>query len=185
MNEYDYSSTGFALTRSFEGLRLEAYQDSAGIWTIGYGHTGPEVHCGQCDQRDRGRGAAAFRFDLCGASGAEVCSGRSGTASVRCAGRLLLQHRSWKLSQVPACCDTSTQVSSTAPRCSSGCGFTRAARCSGPGAGGARRRLHCFQGRDFHRREFNFGSCESTPFHRGGSGRTRIGTGSDRKGTIA
>jgi lysozyme len=48
MNEYDYSSTGLALTRSFEGLRLNAYQDSAGVWTIGYGHTGPEVHHGQC-----------------------------------------------------------------------------------------------------------------------------------------
>jgi lysozyme len=48
MNEYDYSSTGLMLTRSFEGLRLTAYQDSAGVWTIGYGHTGPEVHRGQC-----------------------------------------------------------------------------------------------------------------------------------------
>jgi lysozyme len=48
MNEYDYSSTGLALTRSFEGLRSEAYQDSGGVWTIGYGHTGPEVHRGQC-----------------------------------------------------------------------------------------------------------------------------------------
>ncbi len=48
MNEYDYSSTGLALTRSFEGLRLTAYQDSAGVWTIGYGHTGPEVHHSQC-----------------------------------------------------------------------------------------------------------------------------------------
>jgi lysozyme len=48
MNEYEYSNTGFALTRSFEGLRLAAYQDSAGVWTIGYGHTGPEVHRGQC-----------------------------------------------------------------------------------------------------------------------------------------
>lgn len=48
MSEYEYSSTGFALTRSFEGLRLEAYRDSAGVWTIGYGHTGPEVHRGQC-----------------------------------------------------------------------------------------------------------------------------------------
>lgn len=27
------------LIKSFEGLRLEAYQDPAGIWTIGYGHT--------------------------------------------------------------------------------------------------------------------------------------------------
>jgi lysozyme len=47
MNDYDYSSTGLALTRSFEGLRLEAYQDSAGVWTIGYGHTGPQVRAGQ------------------------------------------------------------------------------------------------------------------------------------------
>lgn len=47
MNEFDYSSTGLALTRSFEGLRLSAYQDSAGVWTIGYGHTGPGVHSGQ------------------------------------------------------------------------------------------------------------------------------------------
>lgn len=27
------------LVTSFEGLRLEAYQDSVGVWTIGYGHT--------------------------------------------------------------------------------------------------------------------------------------------------
>lgn len=27
------------LIRHFEGLRLRAYQDSAGVWTIGYGHT--------------------------------------------------------------------------------------------------------------------------------------------------
>jgi len=38
-----YSKTGLALTERFEGVRLEAYKDVAGIWTIGYGHTGPEV----------------------------------------------------------------------------------------------------------------------------------------------
>lgn len=27
------------LIKSFEGLRLKAYQDSVGVWTIGYGHT--------------------------------------------------------------------------------------------------------------------------------------------------
>ena len=27
-----------------EGLRLKAYRDDGGIWTIGYGHTGPEVN---------------------------------------------------------------------------------------------------------------------------------------------
>ena len=26
-----------------EASRLKAYRDSAGVWTIGYGHTGPEV----------------------------------------------------------------------------------------------------------------------------------------------
>lgn len=26
-----------------EGLRLKAYLDTVGVWTIGYGHTGPEV----------------------------------------------------------------------------------------------------------------------------------------------
>ena len=30
---------GLQLIKHFEGCRLEAYQDSAGVWTIGYGHT--------------------------------------------------------------------------------------------------------------------------------------------------
>lgn len=29
-----------------EGCRLTAYQDTVGVWTIGYGHTGREVHAG-------------------------------------------------------------------------------------------------------------------------------------------
>ena len=29
-----------------EGLRLDSYADPGGAWTIGYGHTGPEVHAG-------------------------------------------------------------------------------------------------------------------------------------------
>lgn len=29
-----------------EALRLKAYRDAGGIWTIGYGHTGPEVTAG-------------------------------------------------------------------------------------------------------------------------------------------
>ncbi len=33
------SAAGLALIEQFEGLRLEAYQDGAGVWTIGYGHT--------------------------------------------------------------------------------------------------------------------------------------------------
>lgn len=34
-----YSNNGLALTKGFEGLRLIAYKDSAGVWTIGYGST--------------------------------------------------------------------------------------------------------------------------------------------------
>lgn len=30
---------GLNMIREFEGLRLRAYQDSVGVWTIGYGHT--------------------------------------------------------------------------------------------------------------------------------------------------
>lgn len=29
----------YEIIKEFEGLRLEAYQDSVGIWTIGYGNT--------------------------------------------------------------------------------------------------------------------------------------------------
>ena len=32
------NQAGLNLIESFEGLRLAAYQDVAGIWTIGYGH---------------------------------------------------------------------------------------------------------------------------------------------------
>ncbi len=43
MPEFTYSEKGLALTQSFEGLRLVAYQDPVGVWTVGYGHTGPGV----------------------------------------------------------------------------------------------------------------------------------------------
>jgi lysozyme len=35
---------GLALLKAWEGGRLTAYQDGGGIWTIGYGHVGPDVH---------------------------------------------------------------------------------------------------------------------------------------------
>lgn len=34
---------GKALIQSFESCRLTSYQDDGGVWTIGWGHTGPEV----------------------------------------------------------------------------------------------------------------------------------------------
>ena len=40
------SDRGLDLIRRFEGLRLDAYRCPAGIWTIGYGHTGSDVREG-------------------------------------------------------------------------------------------------------------------------------------------
>ncbi|EJF88539.1 hypothetical protein ME1_00539 [Bartonella vinsonii subsp. arupensis OK-94-513] len=44
------SSEGLALIKQWEGLRLNAYKDAIGVWTIGYGHTNsagkPFVHKG-------------------------------------------------------------------------------------------------------------------------------------------
>lgn len=34
-----YSENGYKLTKEFEGLKLLAYQDGGGVWTIGHGHT--------------------------------------------------------------------------------------------------------------------------------------------------
>lgn len=34
------SSVGLKLIKGFEGCRLTAYKCPAGVWTIGYGHTG-------------------------------------------------------------------------------------------------------------------------------------------------
>jgi lysozyme len=46
-----YSGQGLNLTEKEEGLRLVAYQDVGGIWTIGYGHTGKDVREGMtCTQ---------------------------------------------------------------------------------------------------------------------------------------
>ncbi|MFS7161138.1 lysozyme [Serratia proteamaculans] len=59
------SKNGIELIKRFEGLRLKAYQDSVGVWTIGYGWTQP------VDGRKVGPGmmidqAAADRLLKCG-----------------------------------------------------------------------------------------------------------------------
>ena len=33
------SEEGISLIKNYEGCELESYQDSVGVWTIGYGHT--------------------------------------------------------------------------------------------------------------------------------------------------
>lgn len=43
---YTTSAVGRKLVEDFEGCELTAYIDAVGIITIGYGHTGPDVHAG-------------------------------------------------------------------------------------------------------------------------------------------
>jgi lysozyme len=43
----DINQAGLDLIKTFEGCKLDAYQDVRGIWTIGYGHirgVGPGMH---------------------------------------------------------------------------------------------------------------------------------------------
>ncbi len=60
------SQRGIDLIKSFEGLELEAYQDSVGVWTVGYGHTdhagAPEVTPGMRITEDEAE--AILRRDL-------------------------------------------------------------------------------------------------------------------------
>lgn len=56
------STAGANAIAQFERSRLKAYQDSVGVWTIGIGHTGPEVHAGLVWTQEQVD--AAFRADL-------------------------------------------------------------------------------------------------------------------------
>jgi|SRR6185437_4199911 len=42
-----------ALVRAHEGCRLAAYPDGKGVWTIGWGHTGADVHEGLSWTKER------------------------------------------------------------------------------------------------------------------------------------
>ena len=77
MANYCYSDAGFALTQKFEGLRLVAYQDQVGVWTIGYGHTGLEVHGGLTINQDQAD--LLLHSDI---AGAVACVNRAVTASI-------------------------------------------------------------------------------------------------------
>lgn len=63
----ELSNHGEAIIKNFEGLRLNAYRDSAGIWTIGYGstkyHDGKSVKPGD-KLADETQAGALFRNTL-------------------------------------------------------------------------------------------------------------------------
>jgi lysozyme len=47
------TETGVNMIRAFEQVRLTAYLDAVGVWTIGYGATGPEISKGVVWTRER------------------------------------------------------------------------------------------------------------------------------------
>ena len=47
------TQAGIDLIKSNEGCKLSAYQDQRGIWTIGYGHTGPCIGRGVALTQDQ------------------------------------------------------------------------------------------------------------------------------------
>lgn len=47
------SETGLKLIAQFEGCELTAYRCPAGVWTIGYGHTGKDVKPGMTITEDK------------------------------------------------------------------------------------------------------------------------------------
>jgi len=53
---------GLALIKHFEALRLKAYQDSVGVWTIGWGHTGRSHNDGSVSPGQLITEAEAERF---------------------------------------------------------------------------------------------------------------------------
>lgn len=56
------NAAGMSLIKTFEGLRLSAYRCPAGVWTIGYGHTGPDVRPGM--RISEAEASALLRGDL-------------------------------------------------------------------------------------------------------------------------
>jgi lysozyme len=77
MQQFIYSEEGLALTKSFEGLRTASYQDCAGVWTIGYGHTGPRVIEGLIISQ-----VAAEQFLVSDLADAVTCVNRGVTATI-------------------------------------------------------------------------------------------------------
>lgn len=70
------NQAGLQLIESFEGLRLQSYQDSVGVWTIGYGHT-LGVHQGQTITQQQAE--AFLQQDLSVAEGAVNSLGQTFT----------------------------------------------------------------------------------------------------------
>lgn len=77
------SSNGLAVIKYFESCRLAAYRDSAGIPTIGWGHTGPDVRLGMTINQARAdellvKDLAEHERIVCAAVTVALSAGRAG-----------------------------------------------------------------------------------------------------------
>jgi lysozyme len=59
------SDQGLTLLGQREGRRLKAYQDTVGVWTIGDGHTGPDVYQGLVWTEEQANAALAEDVKRC------------------------------------------------------------------------------------------------------------------------
>lgn len=62
------SEQGIELIKEFEGCKLTAYRCLAGKWTIGYGHTGNDVHEGMIINQEQAESLLrrdVLRFERC------------------------------------------------------------------------------------------------------------------------
>ena len=79
------NKAGFDLIRDFEGLRLKAYLCPAKVWTVGYGHTGPDVKPGMVITNERANElltADLAKFELAVNQNAPTCTDNQFSAMV-------------------------------------------------------------------------------------------------------
>ena len=65
--EFGFDNNFVSMVKEAEGFRGEAYQDEAGNWTVGYGHTGADVKAGTT--MSESAATAQLGFDLDAARG--------------------------------------------------------------------------------------------------------------------
>lgn len=71
------SDAGRAMIAGFEGLRLTAYRCPAGVLTIGYGHTGPDVKPGLVITQQQAENLLAADLARFERGVSEMCAGLS------------------------------------------------------------------------------------------------------------
>lgn len=59
----DWHDDCVALIQKWEGCRLTAYQDAVGVWTVGYGATGPDIVQGTVWTQDRANADLVQRLE--------------------------------------------------------------------------------------------------------------------------